>query len=196
MPLGAGESPRSPAGRAPAWPAHRGPAAAGNPPGWRWRRRGREKTEIASISGGSPTALERKIVGSRFSFANRLMPEILRPVAAGGNLVGAGGMGAQAPLRIPDQLLAGQPAHALDEAALDLAEVDGRIQRLADVMQDVDARHLVFAGQRVDHHLAHRRAIGEVVEGMARGGAAVVVDLRRRVVARRRERDPRQIGLP
>ena len=29
-------------------------------------------------------------------------------------------------------------------------------------MQDVGAQDAVFAGQRVDHHLGHRRAIGEI----------------------------------
>jgi hypothetical protein len=57
-------------------------------------------------------------------------------------------------LRVPDQLLGGQPAHALDEGAFDLADVDGRVDGAAHVVQDVGAQHAVLAGQGVDGHLA------------------------------------------
>ena len=72
-----------------------------------------------------------------------------------------------AALRMPHQFLGREPAHALDEGALDLADVDRRVQRLACVVQDVGAQQLPFAGQRVDDHLAHRRAVGVVVERAA-----------------------------
>jgi hypothetical protein len=36
---------------------------------------------------------------------------------------------------VPPQLLGGEPAHALDEAALDLAEVDRGIEGAADVAE-------------------------------------------------------------
>ena len=60
-----------------------------------------------------------------------------------------------------------QPAHALDEAALDLADVDRRVERLADVVQQVGAQQPPLAGERVDDDLAHRGAVGEVEERVA-----------------------------
>jgi hypothetical protein len=96
--------------------------------------------------------------------------------------------------RVVDQFLHGQPAHALDEAALDLAQVDRRIERAADVVEDVDRGHLVLAGQRVDHHLAQRRAISEIEEGPAAMGGPVVIDVRRRVEAGRGQRDSGEMG--
>ena len=65
---------------------------------------------------------------------------------------------------MPDEFFHRQPAHALDERALDLADVDGRVERAADVVQHVGAQQLPLAGQRVDDDLAHRRAVGEVEE--------------------------------
>ncbi len=62
--------------------------------------------------------------------ANRRDVERRRHVAAGRDLVGRGRVRAQPALVVPPQLLGGQPAHALDEAALDLAEVDRRVQRV------------------------------------------------------------------
>ena len=76
-------------------------------------------------------------------------------------------MGEQAAAVVEHQLLGGQPAHALDEAALDLAEVDRRIERAADVVEDIDRDHAMLAGERVDHDLAQRRAISEIEEGPA-----------------------------
>ena len=49
------------------------------------------------------------------------------------------------------------------------------------------AQQPVLAGQRVDRDLGHRRAVGEVEERPAGQRRAVVVDLRRRVEARRRQ---------
>src|SRR5205085_3362378 len=89
--------------------------------------------------------------------------------------------------RVVDQFLRGQPAHALDEAALDLAKVDRRVQRMADIVEDIDGNDPVFASERVDHNLAERRTIGEIEEGAAGMGGAVVMDLRRRVEAGRSE---------
>jgi hypothetical protein len=45
------------------------------------------------------------------------------------------------PVCVPDQLFGRQPAHALDERAFDLADVHRRVQRAADVVQDVGAQH-------------------------------------------------------
>ena len=47
-------------------------------------------------------------------------------------------MGAEPALVVEHQFLGGEPAHALHEAALDLADIDGGIEGAADIMQDVD----------------------------------------------------------
>jgi hypothetical protein len=62
------------------------------------------------------------------------------------------------PLLVPPQLLGGEPAHALDERALDLPDVDGRVERAADILEHVGAIHLVLTGQRVDGGLRAGRA--------------------------------------
>ena len=114
-------------------------------------------TDIASMKGGSPTALERWIVGSCvLRPVGQRHVEDLRPVRGERDLVGRRRMGAQPALVVPPQFLGGQPAHALDEAALDLAEVDRRVQRAAGLVQDVGALDDVFAGQRVDRRLPSR----------------------------------------
>ena len=53
----------------------------------------------------------------------------------------------------------------LDEATLDLANVNGRVDRAADVHADVCAQSLEVASQSVQLHLRAGSAVGEVVEG-------------------------------
>ena len=106
-------------------------------------------------------------------------------------------MGEQVAARVPDQLLAGQPAEALHIAALDLAAVDARQQRAADVVQDVDAQHPVLTSQARDLDLGQRGAIRKVVKRLAAPELAVVNDARRRVITDRGQRDaagPRGAG--
>ena len=148
------------------------------------------------MKGGSPTALERRIVGSRFSDHSASSTlKIVGPVGGERDLVGGGRVRAEPALLVPPELLGGQPAHALDEGAFDLAHVDRRVERAADVVKDVGPVDLVFAGQRVDAHFGDRRAIGEVVEGPALARRAVPVDFRRLVEAGRREVHARGIGV-
>ena len=45
-----------------------------------------------------------------------------------------------------------------------LADVDGGVERVADVHGQVGAQQVPVAGQRVQLHLAQRRAVAEVVE--------------------------------
>ena len=73
-------------------------------------------------------------------------------------------MRGQQALVVPDQLLGGQPAHALHEAALDLPDIDRRVDAVAHVVQDVHAQHAALAGERVHGHLGAGCAIGEVIE--------------------------------
>ena len=51
---------------------------------------------------------------------------------------------------VPPQVLQGQPARALDEAALDLSDVDQGRQAVADVVHDVDPAGAVGTGEPVD----------------------------------------------
>ena len=71
------------------------------------------------------------------------------------------------------------------EPPLDLAEVHCRIQRIAAVVHDVHAQDSILAGERINDDLADSRAVGKIEERPATAGAAVVVDLRRPVEARR-----------
>ena len=71
-------------------------------------------------------------------------------------------MGAQRALGIPDQLLGGQPARALNISALDLADIQSRIQAGPGVMQQIGAQDAVFAGEGVDHHFGDGGPIGEI----------------------------------
>ena len=66
---------------------------------------------------------------------------------------------------VPPELLRRQPARTLDEAALDLAEIDGRVQRLAAVMQDIHPEGAVLTGQRVHDDLGNGRAVGANILG-------------------------------
>ncbi len=61
-------------------------------------------------------------------------------------------------LAIPPQLFRRQPAHALNEAAFDLPLVDGRVQRVADIVQHIGAVHDIFAGQRVETETSETEA--------------------------------------
>ena len=104
-------------------------------------------------------------------------------------------MGAQPPRVVPPQLLGGQPAHALNESPLDLAQVYRRVQRLADVVEDVDPFDPILPGQRIDRHLGAGRAVAVVVERPAAPLGPVPVDLGRLVEACRGQGDPRHVGL-
>jgi hypothetical protein len=104
-------------------------------------------------------------------------------------------MGFQGARFVPPQLLRRQPAEPLDEAALDLPHVDRRIERSADIMKDVDTQDPALPRERVDGDLAHRRAIGEVVERPTPPLIPVVVDVRRGVEAGRGQRDAPAPGL-
>ena len=68
------------------------------------------------------------------------------------------------PLLVVDEFLGGQPAHALDEGAFDLADIDRRIDGAPDVVEDIDAADAHLAGEDIDHDLAAGRAVGEIEE--------------------------------
>ena len=100
----------------------------------------------------------------------------------------------QLALVVPPQLFRREPAHSLDEAALDLAHVDRRVQRLADIVQNVDAQQPIFAGQRVHDYFGHRGTVAKIVERHAAPRLAVIADLGCPVKAGGRQRDAREVG--
>ena len=129
-----------------------------------------------------------------------LDPEVLGHLRERGQLVGAGSLGREAPAarpvgRVPAQLLERQPAGALHVAALDLAEVDQRRQRVADVVRDVGAHGAVGAGEAIDLDLGDGCPVGVVLEGSALHPVGVPVQTLGAVVAGSRERDPLVVGL-
>ena len=94
---------------------------------------------------------------------------------------------ARAVARVPAQLLEREPSGALHEGALDLAEVDDRRERVADVVEDVDPQHPVRAREPVDLDLRRGRPVGEVLERLALHPLGVPVQALGAVEARRRE---------
>ena len=126
--------------------------------------------------------------------------ELVRQLAEARELVGAGGLRGEpaAPGTVglvPAQVLQRQPAGALHEAALDLAEVDERGQAVADVVHDVDPAGAVGAGEAVDLDLGRRDAVGEVLERVAAHPRGVPVDALGPVEAGRPQLHPAEVGL-
>src|SRR6185503_5981698 len=110
--------------------------------------------------------------------------EMLRHVGRAWDLVGRGCVAREMPVLGEDKLFGREPAHALHEAALDLANVDRRIERLADVVDDVDARDLHLASGDVDYDLGAGGPVREIVERPAGCGFFVPVNFRRAVETR------------
>ena len=82
---------------------------------------------------------------------------------------------------VVDEALGRDPAHALDETADHLTAVDARIDRAANVNQDVDARDGQLAGEAIDLDFGNRGALRVIEEWIAATGLAVVVDAGRGV---------------
>lgn len=51
-----------------------------------------------------------------------------------------------------------------DECPTDLADIDGGVEGAANVHAEVRSQQVPVASQRVQLHLAHRRAVAEVIE--------------------------------
>ena len=123
-------------------------------------------------------------------------PEVLGHLREARQLVRARRLGGEAPAgvavaRVPPQVLQREPARALHEPALDLAEVDQRGEAVADVVHDVDPPQPVGAGEPVDLHLAGRRPVREVLERLAVHPLGVPVQARRAVETGRPQLHPR-----
>ena len=147
------------------------------------------RTEIASISGGSPTALLPQTTSgsaARFRKSTLKLRRHLRPRR---QFVGGRAGGRHASLRVPQQLLDRQPADALDEAAFDLAAVDDRRNRRRRRPPECRrAAAAILPGEAVHFDFGNRRAVGEIVERLAAPRLRIEVDLRRPVVALREQR--------
>src|SRR5207237_3899256 len=118
-----------------------------------------------------------------------------REVADGGDFVSGGGMGEEFAAGAVFQFFGGDPAHALDEAADDLAAVDAGVQGDAGVHQQVDAADAELAGEAVDFDFGCRCSIRVVEEGGAFAGIPVEIDAWGGVEAALAEVHSVEIGL-
>ena len=78
-------------------------------------------------------------------------------------------------------MFGGEPTHALDKAAFNLAHVQTRVDAAPNIVQDVYAQHAAFSGQGVNGHFGARSAIGEIVKRPTSERGFVVVDFGRAV---------------
>ena len=120
--------------------------------------------------------------------------ENLRRIADRGNLVGVGRMRHQAPFRIPDQFFARKPTGALDETAFHLAERDPAVNRVADVVENIDAADASHAGESIDLHFAHGRADRVIVERFSTAGLAIVIDVGGSIKSSRAQTGAREVS--
>ena len=111
-----------------------------------------------------------------------------------GYFVGGQAVGQDLPLGRDDELLARHPADPLHEGALDLPEVDGRIETAADVVHDLDRIDAGNAAQPVDGRFDQGRADGVVGERTALLLGLVEVDARCGIARVGRKRDAAGVG--
>ena len=126
-------------------------------------------TAMASISGGSPTALLRYTFRTLSSLSNVATLNTSGTSVIAGILYVVGEWRQQFALARRRPGLGRHPAHALDEPADDLAAVDAGIDRAADVDQQIDPRHAQLAGEAIDEHLGHRGPLRVIEERSAAG---------------------------
>src|SRR6266850_12096 len=100
----------------------------------------------------------------------------------------------QLALIIPFQFLSREPAHALHETALDLSAIDGFVDRVAGIMEDVGSQNAMHPGETIHLDFGHRRAASEIMERLATTSGAVPMNARSAVVAGRREAYALEIG--
>ncbi len=152
-------------------------------------REGQEQRRLAHGLGAMDSRLGVGVIEQRGAKRGRA-------VVGGGNFVGAGGVGEQPPgFRLPHQFFRREPAHALNERAFDLPDVDGRIERPPGIVQQIGAQQAPFAGEGIDQHFADRGAVGEVVERVAGQRLGIPMQVGRGVEAVAPQLHPGQIGL-
>src|SRR5262249_25050286 len=77
----------------------------------------------------------------------------------------------------------------LDEAALDLPEIDRGDERITDVVEDVDSPNAMLTGEARNLDLGDGSPEREVVERLSAAAISVVPDIGRPIIAGRGERD-------
>lgn len=117
-----------------------------------------------------------------FGFYQRY-PHVGRHVANGRNFVAGGAVGHQSPLLIPYPLFAGQPANSLYNPPLYLTDINCRIQRRADVVQNITAKQSVLACQGVNNLFYTGGTKGVVVERGTPASLSIVMYARYFVIA-------------
>jgi len=93
-----------------------------------------------------------------------------------------GRMRQEAAFRVPLKFLGGQPAHALNKAAFDLAAINPWVNRIADVMHDVSPEDAVHAGETIHFDLGDRGSIRKIMERFATAEQTIPVDTRRAII--------------
>ena len=106
-----------------------------------------------------------------------------RNIACNWDLVSAGAVREQLTFFIPDDLFHREPAHALNVRAFDLAFVDCGIDRLAHIMNDVDALQPPLTRTGVNFCLRDGRPVTVIVEGLALKRREIIGNVRRHVEA-------------
>src|SRR5436305_9600938 len=92
------------------------------------------------------------------------------------------------------QLFRGDPAQPLDEAADDLAAIDGGVDRSAEVHEEIDAQYRDVAGEAIDDDLGGGAAVGVIEERTPLAGVAIEIDAGSGVVAALAEADTLFVG--
>ena len=100
----------------------------------------------------------------------------------------------QAALRIPNQLLVRQPPRALDETAFHLPARDTEINRVADIVQNIDPTDVSHAGEAIDFDLTDRSPDRKIMKRLSAPGRTVVMNFGSLVKAGRSQARAREIS--
>ena len=152
-------------------------------------------TAMPSISGGSPTALLRYTFRTLSLLSNVATLNTSGTSVIAGILYVVGEWDSRSPLRVVDERFGRDPAHPLDEPADDLPAIDARVDRPADIDQQIDPRHAQLAGEAVDEHLGHGGALRVIEERSSLARLAIEIDARRGVKAAGAQIDALAAGL-
>jgi len=98
-------------------------------------------------------------------------------------------------LCIPDQFFSGEPAHALNEPAFDLTNIDCRVNAIAHIVKNIDAPNDIFTREGIDLDLTAGGAEREIKKRPAAEGLTVIVNLWCLVKTIAPELDPGRVGL-
>ena len=100
----------------------------------------------------------------------------------------------QAAFRIPNQLLVSQPTRALDETAFHLPARDTEINRVADIVQNIDPADVRHAGEAIDFDFADRGADREIMKRFSASRRTIVMNFGSLVKAGRTQTRAREIS--